>query len=512
MAKNCWEIPDILEEELTAWLSQQEVSSDTTWLANLTIDLPVNQPRTRFREQGKERAITHIYTDGSLIDGQAGWGFYKREQCEDAINPNGMGRVSGAQEVIRGELRGILEALKSEQPGVDVTVWVDSEASLKTIRLWTSPYSTGVLERKENHDLTTPILKVLYERAENDGHTYFEKIAAHKGNYGNEKADALAKAGAQQPRKYLTIKEGDFLALDEDSQPITGRKGTRKLLAKGYTALNEKAAAHWMLKLPNLPYDSVASNRYMSDKQLKPWSKLKIFKMRHSTYAVQARLARIGIVESPLCLLCKKGPETVTHMLCGCEHGTYQDIRTKRHNRCAKIVAESLSKHFKNTKLAFKMWEDKPIATELIEDWERASIIIASEDYVQRPKPDIVILLPPPERTEANPKYCRGIIHIWELKIASESVCAERQKKAEEKYAGLARYLELVGFTVTVVVTVLTARGYILSTAEKELKTLGLKRHAIRNTISALHIQLINEMENISTYRWKEIKALKPPD
>ena len=267
-----------------------------------------------------------------------------------------------------------------------------------------------------------------------------------------------------------------------------------------------------MLKHPDLPFDNKASNRYMSDKTLKPWNKLKIFKMRHSTFAVQARLARIGIVESPLCPLCNKSPETVTHMLCGCEHGIYQDIRTMRHNRCATIVAESIRKQFKTTKVDFKMWEDKPIAKELIEDWERASIIIASEDFVQRPKPDIVILLPPPKRTEENPTYCKGIILIWELKVASESVCAERQQKAEEKYAGLARYLELIGYKTTVVVTVLTARGYILSTTEKELETLGLKRQAIASTIAALHIQLVNEMVNISTYRGKEIKAMKPPD
>jgi hypothetical protein len=77
--------------------------------------------------------------------------------------------------------------------------------------------------------------------------------------------------------------EGDFQVLDEDAQPVTGRKGTRKLLPMGYKALKENAAEHWMLKLPDLPYDHAASNQYMNDKSLTPWSKLKIFKMRHST-------------------------------------------------------------------------------------------------------------------------------------------------------------------------------------------------------------------------------------
>jgi hypothetical protein len=389
-------------------------------------------------------------------------------------------------------------------------VWVDSEASLKIIRRWTSPYSKGTLLRKENNDLITPILTLMEERARNDGHTYFGKIAAHKGNYGNEKADALAKEGAQQPREHLTLNEGDFQVLDEDAQPMEGRKGTRKLLSKGYKALGEKAAEHWMFKLPNLPFDPHASNQYLNDKDLSPWSKLKIFKMRHSIYAVQARLARIGIAETALCPLCRQGPETVTHMLCGCQHGIYQDIRTMRHNRCAKIVAEALRKHFKTKQRDFTMWEDSPIATELIEDWERARPIIASEDFHHRPKPDIVTLHPPPETTEANPEYCRGVVYLWELKVASESAVAERKEKAEEKYAGLARYLELVGFKTTVVVTVLTARGYILETAKKELETLGLGLYAIKSTIAALHKQLIKEMENICTYRWKEIKALKP--
>jgi ribonuclease HI len=412
-----WKIPDKLEDEITAWFSQQEVSAGETWLENLQIDLPSGQLRGKFDDLGMESDTTHIYTDGSLIDGQAGWGYFKRDQGEDdTTNPNGRGRVSGAQEVIRGELEGILEALNSESLSTNTTIWVDSEASLKTIRRWSSPYSTGALSRKENSDLIAPILTLLGERAQHDGFTGFEKIAAHKGNHGNEKADALAKEGAQQPRHQTEMCEGDFQVLDEDAQPVTGRKGTRKLLAMGYKALKEKAAEHWMCKLPDLPYDQAASNQYTNDKSLTPWSKLKIFKMRHSIYAVQARLARIGIAESALCPLCKQGPETVTHMLCGCQHGVYQDIRTMRHNRCAKIVAEGLRKHYGSKKLTFRMWEDSPISKDLISDWESARPIIASEEFVHRPKPDIVILLPPPERTEENPTVYRGIIHIWELK------------------------------------------------------------------------------------------------
>jgi ribonuclease HI len=58
---------------------------------------------------------------------------------------------------------------------------------------------------------------LLNDRARHDGHTGFEKIAAHKGNHGNEKADALAKAGSQQPRQ-PEMCEGDFQMLDEDAR------------------------------------------------------------------------------------------------------------------------------------------------------------------------------------------------------------------------------------------------------------------------------------------------------
>jgi hypothetical protein len=111
---------------------------------------------------------------------------------------------------------------------------------------------------------------LLDDRAQHDGHTGFEKIAAHKGNHGNEKADALAKAGSQQPCNQPEMCEGDFQVLDEDAQPIAGRKGTRKLLAMGYKALRAKAADHWMLKLLDLSFDPIASHRYMSDKSLTP--------------------------------------------------------------------------------------------------------------------------------------------------------------------------------------------------------------------------------------------------
>jgi ribonuclease HI len=440
--------------------------------------------RSEYQEQIE--GMTQIYTDGSLANGQAGWGFFK-DNHDDSRND--CGRVVGAQEVIRGELLAILWALYSEPEVEDVCIWVDSDASLKTIKKGTSPYTKSNITNNENWDITSKILGITDTRSQRGAITHFRKVDAHKGIYGNEMADELAKKGSLMPNH---ASASNIHFWDGEKQ-ISGKRGRKKMIERGYDQIGDSTYEHWMLRKPEVPFDQKASSAYMDSKSgITAYNKLKIFKIRHSTYGFQNRLHRIGLAPSPMCLLCRASNETATHVLCGCPYGEYPGMRNNRHNRCCAIVIAAVKKNLPR----LQVWSGEvPFPTELIP----AGTVF--EGFKERPKPDAVFL----DQKKKSPKYPKGKVTIWEFKAVSENRCIHRRKEAEEKYTPIISMLNKLGYEATLVITVTTALGYILETTCGELSALGLKTLATKQVIAALHLQLAEDILTFATYRWSAI-------
>jgi hypothetical protein len=261
------------------------------------------------------------------------------------------------------------------------------------------------------------------------------------------------------------------------------------MIKSGYNKIGDSTYEHWMLRTPEVPFDKTASAAYMDSKGITANSKLKIFKIRHSTYGFQNRLHRIGLAPSPSCLLCRASNETATHVLCGCPYGEYPGMRSNRHNRCCAIVITAVQKSLPHR----QVWSgEKPFPTAIIPSGT------VFEGFKERPKPDAVFL----DRKTTSPKYPKGKVTIWEFKAISENRCIFRREEAEGKYTPIISILNKLGYEAVLVITVTTALGYILETTRDELSALGLKALATKQVIAALHLQLAEDILTFATYRW----------
>jgi hypothetical protein len=283
----------------------------------------------------------------------------------------------------------------------------------------------------------------------------------------------------------------------DGEKEIRGKLGRAKMTKSGYDKIGNATYNHWMLRLPEVPFDKKASSAYMDSKTITANSKLKIFKIRHSTYGFQNRLHRIGLATSPTCLLCCASNETATHVLCGCPYGEYPGMRNNRHNRCCNIVITAVKKSLPR----LQVWSgETPFPTALIPAGTDF------EGFKERPKPDAVFL----DQKKTSPEYPKGKVTIWEFKAISEYKCIFRREEAVGKYTPIISMLNKLGFEAILVTTVATALGFILETTRDELSALGLKPLAARQVIAALHLQLAEDILTFATYRWAAMKLKKP--
>ena len=167
------------EEAKTWWLSQiQETSVAVTPSSGVIISQSADIP-------------TIIYTDGSSIDKEGGWGIvmikddqvyqYKGKCPYDPCTNN------------QAELFAILTALTNFRENLELRT--DSQYSMKSITIWSKKWQrngwkTSTGKDVENKELIQAILPLLDERIVKFTHVY-----AHRGEQYNEMADRLADEG-----------------------------------------------------------------------------------------------------------------------------------------------------------------------------------------------------------------------------------------------------------------------------------------------------------------------------
>lgn len=103
----------------------------------------------------------------------------------------------------RAELTAILRALDIAPRHRDVTIFTDSQYSIKCVTEWFQSWRrnnwiTSSNKAVENKDLIESILDKIEERDKLKVKTFFEWIKGHSKDPGNEAADRLAVNGAQR--------------------------------------------------------------------------------------------------------------------------------------------------------------------------------------------------------------------------------------------------------------------------------------------------------------------------
>lgn len=139
----------------------------------------------------KYNQLTHIYTDGSKMEGRIGWGF-KSNQYEKC------GRISSEGTVFEAELKAILEAVK----------WAVEEEKENFLILTDS--LSGIQEIQNNRNNSASV-KNIREKIRGTTKSFtFLWIPSHIGVEGNESADLLAKKGGKKLEVEENIQVRDF--------------------------------------------------------------------------------------------------------------------------------------------------------------------------------------------------------------------------------------------------------------------------------------------------------------
>ncbi|MBL8805253.1 MAG: ribonuclease HI [Rhodospirillales bacterium] len=139
-----------------------------------------------------------LFTDGACSGnpGPGGWGVLLRWRESEKELSGGEAQTTNN----RMELMAAIEGLKALKRGVRVRVWTDSVYVRDGITKWVhgwkrNGWKTADKQPVKNVDLWQALLA-----AAADHQIEWRWVKGHAGNPGNERADALARAGIEQVR------------------------------------------------------------------------------------------------------------------------------------------------------------------------------------------------------------------------------------------------------------------------------------------------------------------------
>ena len=254
-----------------------------------------------FDGKKKHRTATeyNIYTDGSLINGQVGAGLsICRGRGEIASNYL---RLPDKSTVFQAELTAIKQACHLfSQPGAPspkfVKIFVDSQAAIKALNRPTTASKTVLDTANELNNLANSCRKLT-----------IVWIPAHKGHRGNERADWLAKAGANS---------------DDESRLVPSFKSTAAIKSEIKEAVTSEWTKEWTMSTQAAHSktfysgpDHNKAKRVYGLARLELGRFVRIISGHNNLNFFQEK---IGLWHNPLCRFCGEGQETITHLISYC--------------------------------------------------------------------------------------------------------------------------------------------------------------------------------------------------
>ena len=319
------------------------------------------------------------YTDGSCIkypDGRQSIGAAVYFPDTDngpvtiTINPKGKGVTLT---INRAELSGINQALQSKhtEDAQTLHIYTDSGCSLHLIkRILNSPWT---VRDSKHHELLTNILDALKARADKGQRTVLHKVKSHIGIDGNERADKGAGQAAKHPETVDVVEKSDNSPYEQrvwvahsnhpqtarpDTQPSRPRPPTEPYYVSNLTEdIKRKItpshsggnftttgcyANLWHAAVDNLHPKSIS--RLWSDSQISWYQATLAFKARWGQLYNNKLAFRYGRAPDPMCPICRKEPDSVGHLLGGCQDPTCKAMAILRHNEAVRILHRTISK------------------------------------------------------------------------------------------------------------------------------------------------------------------------
>lgn len=142
------------------------------------------------------RPAVLIYTDGSCKGnpGPGGWGAWLRSGAHERELVGGAPQTTNQ----RMELTAAVEALSALKRPSDVVIYTDSLYVLKGITLWIDGWKRNGWQNSAKKPVANAELWRALEAAAARHNVEWRWVRGHAGDPGNERADALANAGAAQ--------------------------------------------------------------------------------------------------------------------------------------------------------------------------------------------------------------------------------------------------------------------------------------------------------------------------
>lgn len=305
-----------------------------------------------------------VYTDGSLQTEYplAGCGVH----APSGFLPDAAFRFTGAQSVLRAELAAILWVLAAAavQPsqGRHLVVATDSLTSQQLISK--ALYEPHELLHSRQAPILAKIVELLRARDACRLRTTFQKVLAHSGVDGNERADELAKAAAAGKAPYVTgtpdfelpeegrcgfrwyqlqRTEPKELQLLEDSQAIY-RAAQASRVQKMVNEFPKSLAARSAVAAPVVGLLGQESQLYWGAKRagLSRADKRQVQRVRAAGFMGNAKRKQLGFTQSTRCDHCGGGYDDGYHVLSGCTHPALRGQQTYRHDESTNAVAANV--------------------------------------------------------------------------------------------------------------------------------------------------------------------------
>ena len=146
------------------------------------------QRSDRGRDSGT-KIRTEVYTDGSAIGQQAGWGYVVVREGSEVASGSGP-VVTGARTNNVAEVRAVGEALRwAAEHSTHVRIRYDSKYAATVIRSMRKPRRNAVVVTEARHTLAVALSRGLKVE--------WEHVKGHSGHVWNDRADALADTGRE---------------------------------------------------------------------------------------------------------------------------------------------------------------------------------------------------------------------------------------------------------------------------------------------------------------------------
>ena len=440
----------------------------------------------------------------------------------------------------------VCDELRANEPGL---IFTDSKVAIHLLRRAVrEPHTLGDHLHK---DLLLDTARRMIARANAGVRTHIQKVKAHSGIQGNERADAAAKAAAQPDadHDYTTPEHAPFAGrwrpafqgpdgggeVDPEAQPPRMVSNLNASLRKALHASTKTGGSRMGVYATETArmYDGIEGDRALGKESNAMWGsshvgapqqRVTLLNRMGQTYTRQMAHRRRGPYPpgkpgapptgDERCLLCGE-PDTITHRLLTCKHPQMEAMRDKRHNDAGRGTHEDVQScsgcgnvfTILDVCKSAELRELGADSTRMLR-WMVPSELAGDAELVKL-RPDILRILELPSApTEAEIEHAVNNTGQYTVQVVEIGYCVDtnwrdKVKQKLQQHKKLMELLKEAGWKVdeTPHIIVLGANGTVYLSGKEALQKLGLTSTQASALLTRLHLLAVQSAYNMHLAR-----------